>query len=83
MAFRACYDGDLVGGSVQIRVAAPDHVLAQLLAHDLHLMLLEEGALELKKVRPFLFSAIHLPAKVPSWMSERTARMRALVSSWG
>ena len=39
--------------------------------------------LELKKVRPFLFSAIHLPAKVPSWMSERTARIRALVSSWG
>ncbi len=34
-------------------------------------------------MRPFLFSAIHLPAKVPSWMSDSTARIRALVSSWG
>ena len=35
----------------------------------------------LKKQRPFLFSAIHLPAKVPFWMSVRTAFMFFLVSS--
>ena len=35
----------------------------------------------LRKVRPVWFSAIHLPAKTPSWMSLRTAFMFFLVSS--
>jgi len=34
------YDGSVRSG-VQIGVPAPDHVLAQLAAHDLHLVLLE------------------------------------------
>ena len=31
----------LVGGGIQVGVPAPDHVLSELLAHDLHLVLLE------------------------------------------
>ena len=35
----------LVGSGIQVLVAAPDHILAQLLAHDLHLVLGQLGAL--------------------------------------
>ena len=44
--FRAAPGTDaLVGSGVQVGIAAPDHVLAQLLAHELHLVLFELGAL--------------------------------------
>ena len=51
----------------QIFITAPDHVAAQLIAHQLHLVLLELGALGVEEsAARSLFSAIHLPAKVPS-----------------
>ena len=48
----------LVGRGIRVGVIPPEHVLAQLGAHGLHLVLASWARLALKKVRPFLFSAI-------------------------
>ncbi len=49
----------LVGRGIQVRIPAPDHVLAQLGAHDLHLVLLQVGPLGVEEGAAVLVDQVH------------------------
>ena len=53
MSWGLVFDQSLIGRGIRVGVVPPEHILAQLGAHGL-----SWARLALKKVRPFLFSAI-------------------------
>ena len=75
------FQGGSVGRGIGIGVISPEHVLAQLGAHGLHLVLGQLGALGVEEGAAVLVLGDPLAGEHPSWMSVRTAFMFFLVSS--
>ena len=49
MSWGLVFDQSLVGRSIRVGVVAPEHVLAQLRAHGLHLVLGQLGPLDVEE----------------------------------